>query len=419
MDVQGFSSSHDYILCYVKQGYDGIRRETFTQNEGQFNFTDPETEKKYRRRSVRKEGSHSTRSERPNLWFPLTAPDGSEIFPVKPDGTEGCWRWSMDTYNDNNANGMVEWVNTEIGWQVYAKQFLDMEAVRPPQTLWFHQEVGHNHSAAEAVKKLLEAKAFDSPKPKDLIIKMLKIASSSDDDIILDFFAGSSTTAHAVMQLNNEDGGNRRFIMVQLPEPTSENTEAYKVGYQNICEIGKERIRRAGAKVLEEQNGQINFDEDVDKPPLDVGFKVFKLDTSNLKLWDDTPVTGNSALAELEARLRNMLDIIKSDRSEMDVVYEIMLKLGQELTEPITPIGLGNGKVVYGVGAEIKFIVCLAQGITPEDADAMAEYKPGRIIFADACFENSEQKSNVKLTLRDKGIAIKALTGRFIWTKMV
>jgi len=104
-----------------------------------------------------------------------------------------------------------------------------------------------------------------------------------------------------------------------------------------------------------------------------------------------------------------MLDIIKSDRSEMDVVYEVMLKLGQELTEPITAIDLGNGKVVYGVGAEVKFIVCLAQGITSEDADAMAEYKPGRIIFADACFENSEQKSNVKLTLRDKGIAIKPL----------
>jgi adenine-specific DNA-methyltransferase len=178
MDVQGFSASHDHILCYVRQSYDSIRKETFSQDVGQFSFVDSTTGKKYRRRSVRKEGSHSTRSERPNLWFPLFSPDGTEVYPVKPDGTEGCWRWSKATYNANLADDMVEWVLTENGWQVYAKQFLDEDAARPPQTLWFHQEVGHNHSAAEEVKKMLGAKVFDSPKPKELIIKMLKISTA-------------------------------------------------------------------------------------------------------------------------------------------------------------------------------------------------------------------------------------------------
>ena len=166
MDVQGFSTSHDYVLCYVKSSVESIRQEAFSQNAAQFNFTDPQNGKKYRRRSIRKEGSHSTRSERPNLWFALLSPDGTEVFPYKPDGTEGCWRWSMKTYKENEQKGIVEWVKTENGWQAYAKQYLDTDAAKPPETLWLHQEVGHNHAAAEELKKLLDGKFFDSPKPK-------------------------------------------------------------------------------------------------------------------------------------------------------------------------------------------------------------------------------------------------------------
>jgi adenine-specific DNA-methyltransferase len=410
MDVQGFSASHDYILCYVKQSYDSIKKETFRQNDAQFNFVDQQTGKKYRRRSVRKEGSHSTRSERPNLWFPLTSPEGTEVYPYKPDGTEGCWRWSKDTYNINLEAGLVEWVNTsDMGWQVYAKQFFDEEASRPPETLWLYEDVGHNHSAAEALKKLLGAKVFDSPKPLELIQRMLKIGTDKDnDDIILDFFSGSATTAHAIMQQNADDGGNRRFIMVQLPELTDEKSEAYKTGYKTICEIGEERIRRAGAKIKEAQSGQIALGDE-GKAPLDTGFRVFKLDSSNLKIWDNSPITGENALTELEARIIGMLDVLKRDRSDEDVVYEVMLKLGQDLCEPIVPISLEGGRTVYGVGADVKFIVCLALGVTVEDAAAMAKYAPGRIIFADQCFENTEQKSNVRLTLKDSGIAIRTL----------
>ena len=235
------------------------------------------------------------------------------------------------------------------------------------------------------------------------LIKQIIYQSTNlnDNDIILDFFSGSATTAHAVMQLNTEDGGNRKFICVQLPEVTDEKSEAFKAGYTNICKIGKERIRRAGVKIRDEAG--------LTAQNLDTGFKVYKLDSSNLKLWDDTPITGENALEILEERIYATLDIIKGDRSNEDVVYEVMLKLGQELTEPIVPIDLGDGKVVYGVGEDVKFIVCLAKGITVEDSKAMAEYEPGRIVFADACFQNSEEKSNVKLTLTDRGIAIKAL----------
>jgi len=268
-------------------------------------------------------------------------------------------------------------------------------------------------TATQEFNKLLDGvRVFENPKHVDDIKKLIAyVTTFNNREIVLDFFSGSATTAHAVMQLNAEDGGNRQFIMVQLPEVTDDNSEAHKAGYKTICEIGKERIRRAGAKIVAERGEQLAIDN-TENAQLDIGFKVFKLDSSNLKIWDDSPISGEDALNQLEIRLKEMLDIIKSDRSELDIVYEIILKLGQELTKPVIPIDI-NGKTVFGVGTgnddEVKFIICFAPNITPEDADAMAEYAPGRIIFANACFGNSEEKTNVKLTLKDKGIAMKAL----------
>jgi len=285
---------------------------------------------------------------------------------------------------------------------------------------WSHLE---NVGTAEAGKKLLTDVmninvGFDTVKPMELIKELIS-SMSSNNDIILDFFSGSATTAHAVMQLNAEDGGNRRFIMVQLPEVCDENHEAFKAGYKNICEIGKERIRRAGTKILNEATEETvdiarygegyEVDNIVHKyKNLDTGFRVFKLDDSNLKIWDNTPITGENALSELERRLRGMLDIIKDDRSNLDVVYEVMLKLGQDLCEDIRELDI-NGKIVYGVGTDVDFIVCLAEHITPEDAEVMAGYKPGRIIFSEQCFDDTTDKSNVKLTLRDRNVGIKML----------
>jgi adenine-specific DNA-methyltransferase len=167
MDAQGFSVSHDYILCYVKKDISVIKREAFEQNKEQFNFYDEKTKQYYRRRSVRKEGSNSLRSDAPTLFFPLTAPDGSKIFPIKPDGVEGNWRWSKETYENNLKNELVEWVKKDDEWQVYAKQFYDTKATKPIETLWFHEEVNHNHGAIEDVKSLFGTTVFDTPKPKE------------------------------------------------------------------------------------------------------------------------------------------------------------------------------------------------------------------------------------------------------------
>lgn len=395
MDVQGFSTSHDYVLCYVKSNVESIRQEAFTQNAAQFNFTDPANGQKYRRRSIRKEGSHSTRSERPNLWFALPAPDGTEVYPYKPDGTEGCWRWSMETYKENEQKGIVEWVRTENGWQAYAKQYLDTDALKPPETLWLHQEVGHNHAAAEELKKLLDGKVFDSPKPKELIIKMLKLATYPDNsDIILDFFSGSATTAHAVMQLNAEDGGNRRFIMVQLPEVCAEDSEAFKAGYKNICEIGKERIRRAGAKLAG------------DHPALDVGFKVFKLDTSNMKVWDDTPIEGGD-LATLFDRIDGHIDGLKPDRSDEDLIFEILLKMGYPLTAGLAALDV-DGLTVYKVEGG-TMLACLQEGITAEHIEQMAALSPQKIVLAGRGLADSSTKANAFYLLENRGIELKTV----------
>lgn len=247
-------------------------------------------------------------------------------------------------------------------------------------------------------------RVFDNPKPISDIKKLVDYLTSKDDeDIILDFFSGSATTAHAVMKLNAEDGGNRRFILVQLPEVCDENSEAYKAGYKNICEIGKERIRRAGKK-LTDTDGQMQIGNS-EKKPLDVGFRVFKLDSSNLQTWDATPVD-ELRLEDLLNRMNTMINRVKADRSDLDMVCEVMLKLGVPLTYSVNKVAV-NSKVAYTVGDDCLLLVCLAADITPEDVEAMAEYVPAKVIISRDSFANDTAMANAYYILRDRGIELK------------
>ena len=400
--VQWFSEAHDFVLVYAKfkETWQPNLLERSDEMNARYRNLDNDPRGEWKPTDATAQGGHGT----PSQFYELTAPNGQTYQP--PTGR--CWVYTKERMQDMIADNRV-WFGSDGKSAPAIKRFLtEVKQGVACQTIWKYEDVGHNQEGKKEIKALFpEAVPFDTPKPTRLIKRVLQLCTiSNENDLVFDFFSGSATTAHAVMQLNAEDGGNRRFICVQLPEVTDEKSEAYKAGYKNICEIGKERIRRAGTKIKDEAGLMAGN--------LDTGFRVFKLDSSNLKLWDDTPITGENALAELEARIYAMLDIIKPDRSNVDVVYEVMLKLGQQLTQPILPLELASGRTVIGVGmgdgtAEVKFIVCLVHGITPEDADEMAEYAPGRIIFADACFDNSEQKSNVRLTLKDKGISIKAL----------
>ena len=268
-------------------------------------------------------------------------------------------------------------------------------------------DIGMTQDGTKEITTLFENKVFGYPKPIAIIkylIKASTITTSTDNDIVLDFFSGSATTAHAVMQLNAEDGGNRKFICVQLPELCDEKSEAYKAGYKTICEIGEERIRRAGQKILEGQDTQIAIGDE-EKKSLDIGCKVFRLDTSNLKLWDSTPITGDNQLELFTERINSMIDSIKDDRFDMDVIYEIMLKMGVPLDTAVQYIEI-DGKIVYIIG-DFLLMIALYNDITAKDIDAMAAYAPAKIVCAEQGFKDDTALSNAHYILRDKQIELK------------
>lgn len=396
----GVSEDHEYLLCYSKHGW-RIRGKSPDMSK----YSNPDNDPNGDWMSADMTGL-ATASQRPNLHYDLTNQATGITYACPPTG----WRYEKARMMDFIEKGEVIFPKEITGRPRRKKYVKDLTGEFAGFSTVL--DTVFNTQATRELRTLFdEQEYFDFPKPVDLIKLFVEQGTAPMEDgntpIVLDFFSGSATTAHAVMQLNAEDGGNRRFILVQLPEVCDENSEAAKAGYANICEIGKERIRRAGKK-LTETNEQVTLGED-EKTPLDVGFRVFKLDSSNLKQWVSSPLTGENAVIEFEQRLLGMLDILKPDRSDVDVVYEVMLKLGQDLCEPIVAIDLPNSRQVYGVGTDVKFIVCLALNITVEDAAIMADYAPGRIVFADQCFNSSEDKSNVKLTLRDKGITIKVL----------
>ncbi len=316
------------------------------------------------------------------------------MFPIKPDGTEGCWRWSIFTYEENLKNGFVEWVTTQNGWQVYAKQFQDENATKPPETIWKNKEVNHNHGAAEYLKKIMNGKYFDSPKPKELLKKILKI-STNNEDIILDFFSGSATMREAIIDLNCENNTRLKSILVQLPEPTDEKSEAFKAGYKNICEIGKERVRRAGNKIVEENKDKEGIED------LDIGFKVFKLDSSNIKPW-------NPDYNNIEITIDDIVDNFVEGRTEEDVVYEIMLKYGIDLTYPIEVREI-SGKKVFSIGFG-ALIICLDNEITLDVVKGIVDLKneldpeTTRIVFKDNGFKTDSVKTNAIEILKRNNI---------------
>ena len=210
MDAKGFSTSHDYILVYRKSEKFKVNPLDKPQNEKQFNFYDEKKKKYYRRRSLRKEGSESLRNDRPSMWYEIEAPNGDLIYPYKPDGIEGRWRWKKDNVIKNRDE--LEFIKKdETRWEIYVKQYIDEEATRPPATLWKQEEVGHNHEAKEEVKAFNKSEVFGTPKPERLIQKILKIASD-ENDIVIDSFLGSGTTAAVSHKMN------RKWIGIELGE---------------------------------------------------------------------------------------------------------------------------------------------------------------------------------------------------------
>ncbi|MPL96608.1 hypothetical protein SDC9_42790 [bioreactor metagenome] len=425
-NISGVSVDHEYVICYTKQ----FEQRVFYGTERKVNqYTNPDNDPRGPWTSANMVGL-ATADARPNLHYDLIDPNTGINYGCPAKG----WRYDKNTMKKLIDDGRILWPEVPEG-RPRKKAFLGELSDNLPGFSSLIEEGIYTNTATKEITALFNGHWFDFPKPSALL-KQLILQVTDKDDIILDFFSGSATTAHAVMQLNTEDGGNRRFILVQLPEACDEKSEAYKAGYKNICEIGKERIRRAGAEIMQEdekwqyvplnradgskvgdftpakivdvidaQDGGHPIEiVDVSKRP-DVGFRVFKLDTSNLKTWDSTPIADDD-LPTLYDRMNGMINRVKTDRTDMDMVCEVMLKLGVPLTYSVTPVKI-NGKTAYSVGDDCLLLICLAENVQPADAEAMAGYAPAKIIIARDSFANDTAMANAYYILRDKGIELK------------
>lgn len=391
-DNKYLMETYEYILFYAKNKSNFKIGEQIKEGEV-FSKYDEVKKRNYKTQLARKWGANSKRSDRPNLFYPIKSPKNDDIFPMLSKTEEGCWRWGKDKMFNEIENGNVEFVFTNNEWIVYEKIYEPLEGeFNTKKFSNLIDDVGNTAEGTKEVKLLFDEKIFDFPKPTSLLERLMLITNFNDGEILIDFFSGSGSTAHALMKLNSHDNGNRKHIQVQLPETTDENSEAFKAGYKTIAEIGKERIRRAGKKIAEENPDKAK--------ELDLGFKVFKLDSSNIKGWDGNP-------DDLEASLFDAQENIKTDRTEEDVLFEILLKYGLDLTLPIEEKTM-EGKKVFNVGFGALFI-CLANGITNKVAEGIGAWKQElnpatcRVIFKDSGFSDVE-KANAVQTLKRFGI---------------
>ena len=312
----------------------------------------------------------------------MICPDGTQIYPGGKFGPPYAWRYSKDKMQKALENGFAEFVHTKNGWSLFSKQYEKMDGdgniiVRDKPFASLGIEA-MNRNGTELLKKLFNGKIFDYPKPIDLLLFLVK-AVPTTNDIVLDFFSGSATTAHAVMQLNAEDGGHRKFIMVQLPEKCDEASEAYKAGYKTICEIGKERIRRAGDKIKSESP--------MTTQDLDIGFRVLKLDDTNMKdVYYAPDDYDQGMITALESN-------IKDDRTDLDLLFGCLIDWGLPLSLPYKSEQIDGCTVhTYNDG---DLIACFDTNIPESVVKEIAQRRPLRAVFRDSGFASSPEKINV------------------------
>ena len=376
----GLVNELDYILIFARN----ISRTTINgleMSEDDAQIYDQEDEYgRFLIRPLRRTGGEDRREDRPTMFYPVTAPDGTLVYPKGPTGYDSRWICGEPKYKELVKNHLIAWKKVEqngnIRWNVYQKFYLEGR-LKAPGNLW--SEIEGNKKATRDVRGLFDTKkVFDFPKPIGVLTKCISIGANKDS-IILDFFSGSATTAHAVMKLNAEDRGNRKFIMVQLPEVTSEDTEAYKAGYKNICEIGKERIRRAGKKIKE--------DSPLTTQTLDTGFRVLKLDSSNMLDVYYTPSEFN------EQKLFD--DNIKPDRlgnDGEDLLFQTMIELGIELSAKIEKRSIA-GKTVWSV-SDGYLMACFDEEVNETTITEIARQHPYYFVMRDSSLANDQVADN-------------------------
>jgi adenine-specific DNA-methyltransferase len=406
-DSGGLGASFDYVLVYSKTSDTELSGLPLEDHDLE-RYQDEDAHGKYALWQLRKTGSNDRRTDRPTMFFPIKDPDGNDILPIGPTGYESCWRFDPKGYARLVAENYIVWKKRSKDgveqWWPYVKTYLEGRTKRP-SPLW--DDLEGSKKASIDLRALFGSNVFSNPKPVGLIHRLLQILPEpNQDSIVLDFFAGAGTTGHAVFQLNSKDGGTRKFICVQLPEPLDEEDANQKEAAEfctrigvphNIAEITKERLRRAAKKVHEEN-------------PMfagDLGFRVLKLAPSNIRAWepdrDNLPDTLEQATVHLRA-----------DRTEQDILFELLLKLGLDLRASIDQKIIA-GKAVDNVGAG-TLMVCLAEHIAASEVEPLAlgiaewhkELNPAgdtTVVFRDSAFADDVAKTNLTAILEQNGIA--------------
>ena len=384
--VKWFSESHDFLVVYAKNKQNWFPNLLERSDEMNARYKNPDNDPRgvWKPENSTAQGGHGTKAQ----FYELIAPNGKRH--TLPNGR--CWLYTEPVLKTMIADNRI-WFGADGNNVPAIKRFLsEVKQGTACQTIWKYSDVGHSQDAKKEVKDLFpECAVFDTPKPTRLIKRILQVATDKND-IALDFFSGSATTADAVMQMNAEDGGNRQFILVQLPEPCGEKSEAAKAGYRTIAEISKERIRRAGKKIL---NGECHQGW-----RRDIGARVLKIDTSNM-----TDVYYNPD-AIIQDDLFAQVDNIKADRTEEDLLFQVMLDWGVDLMAPILRQTI-DGKTVFFVDADAEhkhgaLVACFDKigGIDDAFIRQLAAFSPLRLVFRDAGFASDAVKINAEQLLK-------------------
>ena len=375
-----FSENHDFCLIYAKdivQFRMNLLPRSDKQNK---DYKNPDNDP----RGVWKVGNLTVGPAVEKQIYEIVGPTGKKFLP--PSGY--CWRFTKEKFEAMRADNRI-WFGSEGNNSPVPKLFLtEVQDGVTPMTVWTFDEVGHGQEATRELRDLMGAAVFTSPKPIRYITRFIQIGMTKEDDIVLDFFSGSATTAHAVMKLNSEDGGNRKYILVQLPETTDVKSDAYKAGYDNICEIGKERIRRAGKKILEElQAKQGNVDLFCKQEPeckLDTGFRVLKLDTSNMQdVYYKPEEFSETSLFE---------DNVKPDRTPEDLLFQVMLECNLPLSAKIERKTIA-GKEVFNVN-DGYLLACFDEDVNETVITEVAKLKPYYFIMRDKSLSSDNVADN-------------------------
>lgn len=385
-DSKYYAAVHEYVFCYARDISNFIAGEEIKSGDVYPKF-DEKKQRFYKTQLLRKWGSNSRREDRPNLFYSIKAPDGSDVYPMlkgvystQNSSNFGCWRHSASTMEQNLRDGKVEFIKQSDGsWVAYEKIFAPLEGEESTKkyTTWIED----TNDGASVIKMLFGSAFFDYPKSPSLLCKFFKMANVEMNDIVLDFFSGSGTTGHAVMDLNTEDGGNRQYICVQLDEKIDEKSEAHKAGYETIDQITVERLRRAGEKIKAEHPDA----------NIDTGFRVFRIDFSNEKDNIRKP------LNELkQAGLYDDVDNIKKDRTPLDLLFGIIYVSALPFDLKLEARKIGENTVyLYGYLDEgTGLVACFDDNLSEETIKEIANLKALTAAFKDSSFRDSSNKIN-------------------------